>query len=104
MEWGAQVDKLLAFRGVVNGLLVESANLHLRLMGLDMVARADTEPLRSMDALKDAQARKQDIENELALVDRGMRSPEDASMTLTGTGVFDESRVYGTAPAPAPAG
>lgn len=102
VQWGVQTDKLVSFRDAVNGVLVSVANLHLRLMGLDMIARADTEPLRSLDALRDAQARAQDIKNEFALGRAGILSAEEVSINLTGTGLHDETLFYGNATDPDP--
>lgn len=97
-NWGTQSKKLATLRTIPNEGLVFAANLFLRLLGIDMIARADTEPIHSIDPLGDARARQQDIANELLLMDRGLQSPEEVALTLTGTGVFDLSRVYGASP------
>ncbi len=95
VQWGTQVDKLQTLRTIPNDGLVFAANLFLRLLGIDMIARADVEPIRSIDGLAEAQARKQVIDNDLLLMERGLLSPEDVAIRLTGTGVFELSRVYG---------
>ena len=70
------------------------ANLDLRARGVDMIARVEREPIILTDALVDQQARQLQINNELTLVDRGLLDPAAAAMALTGTGVFDLTRVY----------
>ncbi len=70
------------------------ANLDLRARGVDMVARVEREPIVLTDALIDQQARQIEINNLLALVDRGIISPDDAAMALSGTGMFDKTRAY----------
>lgn len=104
VQWGTQVDKLQTLRTIPNDGLVFAANLFLRLLGIDMIARADVEPIRSIDELAEAQARKQVIDNDLLLMERGLLSPEDVAIRLTGTGVFDLTRVYGQANTQPPTG
>ncbi len=70
------------------------ANLDLRARGVDMIARVERVPIVLTDALLDQQARQLDINNTLTLVDRGLLDPAEAAMALTGTGLFDVSRVY----------
>ena len=70
------------------------ANLDLRARGVDMVARVEREEIVLTDALLDQQARQLQINNLLTLVDRGVVSPEEASIMLTGTGMVDLSRAY----------
>lgn len=95
VQWETQVKKLQTLQAFINDGLIAIANLHLRLMGIDMIARVEVKPIRAIDVEALANARATEIQNELTLVDRGFQSPEDASMRLTGTGVFDLTRVYG---------
>lgn len=85
-QYKLAMKKLEWIRAFVNSVLVLLANLHLRLLGSSLTARADTEPMSPLDALADQQARQIEIANEYALVDRGAQSEEDAAINLTGSG------------------
>lgn len=97
-----QAQKLEDFRAHVVAGPVALANLDLRLRGVDMIAKAEMKPILLSDLLAHQQAREIEIRNEFALVDRGMTSPEQAAMNLTGSGVFDASRVYQAVATPTP--
>jgi hypothetical protein len=91
-QWKQYASKLEALRGFVNGILTRIANLHLRTLGLNLTARADTEPIQTTDRLNEARARAEEIRNALALVDRGYQSDDDAATQLTGGDVVDKAR------------
>lgn len=105
VQWKAYATKLEALRAFVNAVMVWIANLHLRLLGMPLVARAEVEPIQTSDKMVDASARKVEIENEERLIRMGFRSPADACQSLTGSGVVDEAKsdAYFAAPAAAPA-
>ena len=96
---------LATVRGIVLELVWEIAALHLRLLGLACRPKIDAKPIRTVDALAEAQARKAEIDNEFSLVRAGMRSEDDASQRLTGSGLSSEgearAKAYFSAPAPA---
>lgn len=101
-------NKLESLRSKVNAILVKVANLHLRLLGLPLVARAKVEPIQTRDRLSVAQAREIEIRNAEALVNRGYLSDNEASMELTGSEPVDPARAQAaydrqnvTAPSPA---
>jgi hypothetical protein len=102
VQWKQYVQGLEALRAFVNSILLWVANLHLRLLGLPLIARADTKPIDSGDRLKDAQADEKQRENTFALVRAGMKSIEDASYDLTGSAVVDEARAEAFFALPAP--
>jgi hypothetical protein len=85
-QYKLMMKKLEFLRAYVNGVLLRLANLHLRLLGMPLTARADVEPMSSIDALTDQQARAAEIANELTLVSAGYLSDEDAAVNLTGSG------------------
>lgn len=101
----AQAQRYETIRAFINGGPVAIANLHLRLLGIDMICRAESRPIVLSELLAYYQAEDQRIKNAFSLMDRGVTSPEETAIELSGTGMFDESRAYSsgggqTAPAP----
>jgi hypothetical protein len=92
VQMTAHAQKLEGFRACVNDALVWLANLHFRLLGIDMVCRCESKPLLLTDLKSHHEARKIEIENVLALVDRGYLTEEEGSVTLTGTGLPEDSK------------
>lgn len=109
-QWKAYALKLEALRGLVNEVLVRLANLHLQLLGLPLVAKAEVNPIRSEDLLLAAQARAVEISNSKQLIGMGFASAEGECVKLTGSGIVDEEKAgkitgavdAGGAPAPDP--
>jgi hypothetical protein len=97
----AQAQKYESLRAFINGGPVAIANLHLRLLGVDMICRAESKPILLSDLLAYYQAEGQRIQNAFNLLDRGVKSPEETAIELSGTGMYDESRAY-TSNSPAP--
>ena len=85
-------NKLRAFRAFVNAGLVQIANLHLRYLGLNLIARAETEPMVPRDKAAENTAEAVNITNTLTLLDNGFISDEDAAQRLTGSAVVDAAR------------
>lgn len=104
VHWKVYALKLEALRHFVNSILVKLANLHLRLLGLPLTARAEVTPIRTEDLLQAAEARSLETETEFTHVRAGFTSAEEASITLTGSGLYDQERAdkYFTAPPPNP--
>jgi hypothetical protein len=99
-QWKAYALKLEALRALVNTVLVRLANLHLRLLGLPLVAKAEVQPIRSEDLLMAAQARAVEISNSKQLIGMGFATAEGECVKLTGSGVVDPekaSRITGQA-------
>lgn len=67
--------------------ILRCADLHLRLLGLPMKAKAVWKPVRVTDELNDANALNVQIENQKELIGMKMRTPEAAAMELTGSGL-----------------
>jgi hypothetical protein len=96
----AQAQKYESLRAFINGGPVAIANLHLRLLGVDMICRAESKPILLSDLLAYYQAEGQRINNAFSLLDRGVTSPEETAIDLSGTGMYDESRAYSQPIAP----
>jgi len=91
-EWRVYAEKLEFTRNFINRGPVEIANLHLRLLGLPITARADVEKIRASDMLANEQVRGLQIANEMNLAKAGLQAVEDAAMALTGHGSADPER------------
>jgi hypothetical protein len=91
-QWKAYALKLEALRDFVNTIIVQIANLHFRLLGVPLVAKAEVQPIRSEDMLMLAQSRQIEIQNERQLIVMGFTAPEDACVRLTGSGVVDKEK------------
>jgi hypothetical protein len=85
-------EKLEFERAAANAGVLFLANWFLRAMGLDMIARAENEPIAIRDLKALAEARAAEIANEESLVRAGYRTGEDSAVILTGTGVADPER------------
>lgn len=105
-QWKTFAAKLEWLRAFVNSILVWLANLHFRLLGEPLTARAETQPIRTEDVLVEQNARTADIRNERDLIAMGFTTAEEASVKLTGSGVADPERAarIGAPVAPAPTG
>lgn len=90
----AQADKYSSLRAFINGGPVAIANLHFRLLGIDMIARAESEPILLSDMLAYYQAQRERQAALFEQMDRGVISPEEVAISLSGTGMYDESRAY----------
>lgn len=93
--------KLEFARFLVNAGPVWLCNLHLRLQGKDLKARADVESILPADRLTNAKARALEVATDTALVNVGAMDPEERAVTHTGSGQHDPSRAYNTPPAAA---
>jgi hypothetical protein len=103
VEWEVHAEVLNSLRAFCYMVPVWIANLDLRARGVDMIARMDAEPIRAADlkAYYEAQGLRRD--NEFELVRAGMRSEEDAAMSLTGSGIVNPERAIAYFAAPQPA-
>ncbi len=90
VAWAVQAQMLEDLRDDVLGLLVRAASLHLKFRGRAQTARAKVKPIRTTDALVDAQAKQYEINNVLTILAWGFMTAEQASMELTGTGIPPE--------------
>jgi hypothetical protein len=91
-EQGAR--KLEFARFIINAGPVWLCNLHLRLQGKELTARAETQPIRPTDRKMDAEAREIEVRTDYALVDRGAMDPEAVAVKHTGSGSYDPGRAY----------
>ena len=67
--------------------ILRLCNLHLRLMGLPLVARAEYEPIRRVDQVQEENALQVKTDRIFKWVDRGYITDEDAALMLTGSGL-----------------
>lgn len=74
------------------------ANTDLRARGVDMIAQVVREPIILTDALLDAQAREINTRVGFAWVDRGVITPNDNAIALSGSGIADATRAFAAAP------
>ena len=94
VNWGVQAKKIESLRAFVNHVLCRAFNLHLQLIGLPLRTKAESDPIRSSDALVDEQAKQYRITNEQALVDAGYQTRETASILLTGSAPVIDDAAY----------
>lgn len=86
--------KLEFARWIINAGPVWLCNLHLRLQGKNLTARADTVSILPSDRHIDAKARALEVSTDYDLVDRGAMDPEEAAVKHTGSGSHDPARAY----------
>lgn len=84
VEWNIYAQGLETIRQCVATILVELANLHLRLIGSTAVARAIYEPIRTNDALIAANTKGVEIANAISMEQAGYQTHDEASMSVTG--------------------
>lgn len=85
VEWQIYAAGLQTIQALVAELLVEIASLHLRLLGMPLVAVAEYTSIRTTDALIEAQTESTRIENAKKKILLGWISNEDACLSITGT-------------------
>jgi hypothetical protein len=93
VQWRHYAGKIEALRGFVNHILVAVANLHLRLLGLPLVARAEVTPLQSSDRMADAQADWQEMKTRREKWLAGLISDEDFGYLSTEAAPTDPARM-----------
>lgn len=112
VQWIAETVALALYMGVCSRPLVKLANLHFRLMGQNLRARAEIAPLPPIDRQKAEAARQALIETETLLAVMGLNSPDDLAVRLTDSSAADPAalekyiaarRATAAAPPPTPA-
>jgi hypothetical protein len=100
----AQAFKLTGFRDHHDAGLVAIGNLHLRLLGIDMICRQDADPINLNDLLNYWKAERERNAVLFERMEKGMTTPEETAVALVGHGMMDPTRAYAsTTPAPAAA-
>lgn len=101
VEWAIYAAGLESVRNIVVNVLCKCAQLHLRLLGLDLKAIAKIKTIRTTDGMIEAQAEGLRIANEVRKVQLGWVSNEEAAIAITGSGPVAEPMpgAYGPAPA-----
>lgn len=94
VEWRIYAEGLETMRGMVAELLTKAADLHLRLLGLPLKAKAVLNRIRTSDEQMDAATEATKIANAVEKRDQGWIDQDQASNEITG------SDAVGPAPAP----
>lgn len=84
VEWAIYAAGLQTIQALVAELITDVASLHLRLLGLPLVAVAEYTPIRTNDAMVEAQTEAIQLANLLQQVRLGFISLEDACQEMTG--------------------
>jgi len=90
VQWQIEGKTLERLRAAAVAPLLWAANLHFRLLGLALTARAEYETIRTSDALVEANTEAVRIANEVEKIRLGWISMEQASVAITGTGPVAE--------------
>ncbi len=90
VEFAIYAAGLETIRQIVAELLVKVANLHLQLLGLPLVAKAEYTSIRTTDAMMEAQTESIRIENAKKKIRLGWMSNEDACESVTGSAPVGE--------------
>ena len=97
VEWHIYASAMEDIRQTVAGLLAQVITLHFRLQGRPLLGQVVAEPIRTTDAMLEAQTEEVAIRNEAAKVSNGWQTNDDAAQKITGT-----NAVSTPAPAPTP--
>ena len=84
VQWQIFVATVKAFRKLLNRSLTWAINLTLRVWGYPAKATITFQELRTSDRVKDAMARKSEIESWKAMVNAGWATDDEASMDVLG--------------------
>ena len=77
-----------SFQNLVENILAEALELKLRMDGIQATVVVEFDKVRSSQRLLDAQAYQLEIQNQVALVDKGWISNDEASLEITGSEPF----------------
>jgi hypothetical protein len=93
VQWQVYARRLEAIRAAVLMPILQACNLHLRLLGLNMYAVAKYQPIRTTDALIEANTKSVQLANAAKEILLGWKSNEQAAIEATGSGPVDPSAV-----------
>ena len=85
VQWDAYARGLKKGVSKAANPIVDSANLHLQLLGMPYIAVPHYEELRSITRLQDAQAEEIEIKNEIVKRDENLQDQNTTGMKLTGS-------------------
>ena len=105
VEFAVYAAGLESIRALVVDILVKAATLHLRLLGLPLIAKAVYEKIRTTDAQIEANTEATRIRNAITKRDQGWITQDQASQEITGSDAVAEAPAIAapTAPGTAPA-
>jgi len=89
VQWQVYARRLEAIRAAVLLPILEACNLHLRLLGLNMYAVAKYQPIRTTDALVEANTKAVQLANAAKEILLGWKSNEQACIEVNGHGPVD---------------
>lgn len=92
VQYSVHASALERVRHIALSPIVWAMSLHLRLLGLPLVAEARYERIRTTDALIDAQTEETRIRNAVAKRDEGWQSDEESAIEITGSAPTGERR------------
>jgi hypothetical protein len=93
VQWLAQTQGLGLMSAYCAAGPIQIGNYHLRLLGEDMIVRAEFDDLPPIDPQKQAVARQTIVSVEEHLAAIGVNSPEDFALRVSGGGAADEPRL-----------
>lgn len=86
VQWQVYARRLEAIRSAVLAPILKAFSLHLRLLGLNLIAVAKYQPIRTTDALVEAQTKALQIKNTCQEILLNWRTNEQGAMEHSGTG------------------
>lgn len=86
-EWATQAAKQETVRDGILDPVVRAANLHFRLQGRPLVVRAEFDPIRTSDAVQDANAEATEFRTRALRWMFGLITKEDFAIQETGSGL-----------------
>jgi uncharacterized membrane protein YgcG len=84
VEWGIYAAGLEAIRAIISEVVVKCANLHLRLLGVNSIAKAVYTPIRTNDELVGANTENIQLQNQQMHEKMGYKSHDEAAVAATG--------------------
>lgn len=90
VEWHIYASAMESIRAKVAGLLAEICSLHFRLQGRPLLAHVEAEPIRTNDAMIEAQTEAMHINNAARKRDEGWITNDQAAQMITGTDAVGE--------------
>lgn len=91
-QFKLEANVLERIRAAAVSVLVRAATLHLRLLGINAVARAVYEPIRTTDALIEAQTAAAELETAGKRAAMGIDSMDTVAQDVSGSGLADEEQ------------
>lgn len=85
VDWQIYAKGLETLVQVASKPLVDTAQLHLQLLGMPYTVQAEYSPVRANQRMVDAQSEQIELDNEITKVYAGFQTQDEASMRVTGS-------------------